>query len=167
LLQAKVSYWFVITVMSPDINDPQVFRIFPDLTTYMLHGHFAFKPGDRLTAVCNAPPDQSGIYLVFGRNQQGTSLLYVGTSGGRGITGNILHRKGGMRNRILSGRQFGGRRPATWPVKMKETGIEELRVHWFVTWDAEHRDFPKEVAAVVLKKYRLQQGGLPAWNAES
>lgn len=153
--------------MSPDINDPQIFRIFPELSTYTLQGHFAFTLGDRLKSVCNAPPDKSGIYIVYGLNQQGTMLLYIGTSGGRGINGNILHRKGGIRNRILSGRQFGGRRPATWPAKMKETGIEGLEVYWYVTWDTEHRDFPKEVAASLLKKYRLQHGGLPAWNAES
>lgn len=138
--------------------------MFPELAKYTTKGHFVFHVTDRLSDVCNAPADKSGVYLVYGKRKNKPELLYVGISGGRGANGKILPRKGGIRDRILNSKQFGDRRKITWPAKMKEQEIEVLDIYWYITWDTLIKDFPREVEVLLLKKNRELTGRLPEWN---
>jgi len=138
--------------------------MFDELKKYKQAGHFIFKPGDILSAVCNAPNNCSGIYCIYALSEAGVTLIYIGISGRKGPDGNIIHRNGGIRGRFLSGKQFGDRRSKTWPTKMKEENIDALDIYWWITYNGEIRDFPRDIEDRLLKRYFAIYGRLPQWN---
>jgi len=138
--------------------------MFDELNKYKTNGHFFFNPTDNLAAVCNAPGNCSGIYFIYALEKGKVNLIYIGISGRKGADGNIMHRKGGIRGRFLTGKQFGDRRSKTWPAKMKEENIEALDIYWWITYDGKVKDFPRDVEEQLLKKYHATFGELPRWN---
>ncbi len=77
--------------------------MFDELNKYKQHDHFFFKPADRLSEVCNAPNNSSGIYLINALEKGKVNLIYIGISGRRGADEKIVHRKDGLRGRFLTG----------------------------------------------------------------
>jgi len=138
--------------------------MFDQLDKYKKHGHFIFKPADNLAAVCTAPSKCSGIYLIYALQKGKVTLIYIGISGRKGLNGEILHRKDGLRGRFLTGKQFGALRKHTWPAKMKLENIEALDIHWYVTYGSTNADFPGELEMKFLHQYKDIYGEPPRWN---
>jgi hypothetical protein len=105
------------------------------LEKYKNQGHFFFQPDDKLSQVCNAPEDKSGVYVIYALEHGRVNLIYIGRSGKKGGDGTLVNREDGLYGRITRGKQFGDRRAITWPARMKQEGIEALDVYWFVTYD--------------------------------
>ena len=133
--------------------------MFEILNKYSHTGQFEFNVEDNLRAVCNAPTDKSGVYIVWTNEQ----LLYIGRSGKK-ENGVIVHRKcglGGIKDRLVNGHQFGKLpRRRIWPEKMKEQGLSVLSVYWYDTED----DDPVEVERLLLAEATYKNGVLPPWN---
>ena len=130
------------------------------LAKYKTASCFKFNYNDSLSKECNAPKDKSGVYLIYADKE----LIYIGRSGRKDKNGNIKHRKDGLYGRFVKGKQFGDRRTKTWPAKIKEEGIKEFSVHWFVTYDDIYKDFPNEIEYRLINEYKKQFGNIPRWN---
>lgn len=133
--------------------------MFEILNKYNHTGQFEFHAEDNLGAVCNAPTDKSGVYMVWSNEQ----LLYIGRSGKK-ENGVIVHRKcglGGIKDRLVNGHQFGKQpRKRIWPEKMRKMGLLVLSVVWYDT----EEDDPKEVERLLLAEATYKNGALPLWN---
>ena len=135
-----------------------------ELSRYKQNGNFFFKSDDRLSAVCNAPNNSSGIYIIYALENGIDNLIYIGISGRRGSDGAIIHRKDGLRGRFVTGKTDGILRKIYWPKKMQEENIEALHIYWFVTYGEFNHDFPRDLEIELLNKYLLLHGKLPRWN---
>lgn len=140
--------------------------MFNELEKYREKNHFFFKEGDRLSEVCTAPRNCSGIYLIYAIEKGTVTLIYIGISGRRDSNGDIQHRKDGLRGRFLTGKQFGDRRQITWPIQMKSESIDALDVYWYVTHGKYDKDFPRDIEIKLLQEYFNVFGKLPRWNKE-
>ncbi len=138
--------------------------MFAELNKYKANGHFFFNANDSLSVVCNALSNCSGIYCIYALEKGKVNLIYIGISGRRGVDGNIIHRKGGLRGCFLTGKQFGDRRSKTWPAKMLQENIDALDIYWWITFDGKTKDFPKEVEELLLRNHHAVFGKLPRWN---
>lgn len=136
------------------------------LHPYKRRGTFIFNKEESLSKKCNAPVDAGGIYLVF--DTKANSIIYIGSSGWVCNNGNFEIRDGGMCARIVKGKQFDSSRKKSWPAKMIEQGIEEIRVDWFVTYNDEVKHIPAFVEASCVQKYFEKHDYLclPRWNVE-
>lgn len=137
--------------------------MFEVLNNYKHNGHFDYSPEDKLTSVCNAPTDKSGVYLIWATDDGVDKLLYIGRSGEK-VGGVIVHRKsglGGIKDRLVNGHQFGNEpRKRIWPKIMRELGITKLSISWYDT----EEDDPEEVEKKLLKEVKSTFGVLPPWN---
>jgi hypothetical protein len=138
--------------------------MFDKLNKYKEHGHFFFRPTDRLAQVCNAPKNCSGIYLIYALEKGKVNLVYIGISGRKGADGQIIHRKDGLRGRFLTGKTNVMLRKIYWPMKMREEKIDALDIYWYVTYGKFNNDFPRELETDLLNKYVSLYGKLPRWN---
>ena len=131
------------------------------LDKYPNNGCFVFKAYDDLCAVCNAPSYCAGIYAVF--QSRNNEILFIGRSG-KNENGRIVIRKaglGGIKDRIVNGHQFGKiPRKKSWPKKMRESKIDEIKIYW---WDTEN-DNPDEIKKELLESYKMHCGRLPLWH---
>ena len=134
------------------------------LQEYKNKGTFSFRAGDKLGDKCNAPKNKSGIYVVYAVLGNEERIVYVGSSGSMQNDGQIKHRGGGMYDRIVNGKQFDKSRKSSWPQKMKEQEIDELRIYWCVTFENEKTNIPKYVEAVLLQEYFDKFAILSYWN---
>ena len=114
--------------------------------------------------MCNAPSDCSGVYLIYALEFDEVNLIYIGISGRRGTTGEIIHRKGGLRGRFLTGKTDSVLRKIYWPQKMREGNIEALDIYWYVTYGEENSDFPRDIEIELLRNYKKIFNKLPRWN---
>lgn len=140
--------------------------LFEELNIYKTNNHFFFKRNDSLENVCNAPNNKSGVYVVYALAHGKIELIYFGSSGKMQKNGNLKHRKGGLFDRIVNGKQFDQKRRISWPVKMKEEQIEALDIYWFVTFNNEIKDIPAYIEAILFQKHFDIYGTLPRWNEE-
>ena len=144
--------------------------MFDELSKYTHNGHFFLKSTDNLKAVCNAPIDKSGVYVVYALKKGKIELVYIGRSGKQEKDGSILIRKaglGGMMDRIVNGHQFGKvPRRISWINIIKQENIEALDVYWYVTHNAVFLDCPRSIENKLLNKYFDVYGRLPVWNKE-
>ena len=142
--------------------------MFDELDKYKLNGHFIFKPTDNLRQVCNAPRDQSGVYLVYALKNGTVELIYIGCSGRVKNDGTIFVRKaglGGIKDRIVNGHQFGRiARRISWLNQMTEENIEALDVYWYATHNNKYVDCPRILENQLLQKHLEIYGRLPSWN---
>ena len=134
--------------------------MFRQLDSCPHQGSFVLAASDSLAARCNAPADCPGIYLVWADTADGTALIYVGCSGRQEADGRIRHRQGGIRDRLVNGKQFGQARRKSWPLKMAELGFHRLIVRWYDTAQAD----PHAVERALLDEYRATHHRLPLWN---
>jgi hypothetical protein len=70
------------------------------LKKYKNQGHFFFKPDDKLSQVCNAPEDKSGVYVIYALEHGRVNLIYIGRSGKEGSDGTLVNREDGLYGRI-------------------------------------------------------------------
>lgn len=134
------------------------------LNNYKRKDSFIFSPTDSLSAVCNAPKNCSGIYLINGVVNGKRDLIYIGISGKKGADEKIIHRKDGLRGRFLTGKTDGVLRKIAWPNRMLIQNIKELDVHWHVTHGVHNQDFPRDLEIALLTEYQLENDRLPIWN---
>jgi hypothetical protein len=143
--------------------------LFPELDKYIKKGNFEFSPNDNLNQVCNAPRDKSGVYFVYAKNREKTKLVYIGRSGEVRKDGSLFIRKaglGGMKDRLINGKQFGEARRNSWKSKMLEDNIDALVIYWYVTHKKEFVDCPKKLESKLLERFSSKYGKLPDWNNE-
>ncbi|GGE70917.1 hypothetical protein EV200_11256 [Pedobacter psychrotolerans] len=144
--------------------------MFDELTKYKKKDHFFFRATDALSQVCNAPTNQSGIYIVYALKNGKIELVYIGRSGKIKSDGTMFIRKtglGGIKDRIVNGHQFGKiARRKSWPIQMLSEGIEALDVYWYATHDINLNDCPRLLENKLLKRHTEIFGQLPKWNRE-
>ena len=139
------------------------------LEKYKTRGQFTFKFSEKFEEKCNAPNDNSGIYLIYNITEPIETLIYIGSSGQK-KEGKLKTRKsglGGMKDRLVNGYhpKFGKvKRKKAFPEQMKVEKIGELKFYWWVTYDKDHADFPTDVETVLRDKYFDQFKRLPDWH---
>jgi hypothetical protein len=142
--------------------------MFDALNKYKHAGHFSFSPSSNLRRVCNAPTDKSGVYVVYASKSDHKELVYIGCSGK--VLDRILYiRKaglGGIKDRLVNGKQFGEPRHCSWKRQMRHDKIEELDIYWYVTHNDEFVDCPRVLENKLLKIFMSTYGRLPSWNLE-
>jgi len=143
--------------------------MFDELAKYRQNDHFFFKPSDNLEQVCNAPTDKIGVYLIFALKGGRIELIYIGSSGEVGKDGTLFIRKagpGGIKDRLVNGKQFGAARRNSWKVQMLRERIEALDIYWYVTHNDKYVDCPSVIANKLIQKHIDIYGNLPRWNNE-
>jgi CTP:phosphocholine cytidylyltransferase-like protein len=141
--------------------------MFDELNKYKENDHFFFTAKDNLSTVCNAPTDKSGVYIVYALKNGKINLIYIGSSGEIKLDGTLFTRKagvGGLKERLVNGKQFGEPRRNSWKEKIQEENIEALDVYWYVTHGENFIDCPKKLERKLLKKHFDIYGELPIWN---
>ena len=142
------------------------------LNRYSINGHFIFKKDEVLAQLCTAPDAKSGIfisgvYIVYALSKQKIEIVYIGRSGKKDKEGNIQNRKagcGGIRDRIINGKDSKIPRKISWPYKMQYENIDALDIHWYVTHDAKYKDCPDKIEKELLMKFREIYKKCPRWN---
>lgn len=135
-----------------------------NLEKFECKGKFFLSTNDRLNIVCNIPDrkDYSGLYIFYSESKE---IVYVGISGREDTNGCIIHRKDGLRGRILKGKQFGNRRIISLPIQMKLDGISILEIHWFVTYGDNAEEVPRPIEIAIIKAFEEENNGKkPKWN---
>jgi hypothetical protein len=143
--------------------------MFDELTKYKHTNHFFFKPSDKLGQVCNAPTDKSGVYIIYALKGGRIELIYIGCSGEVKSDGTLFIRKaglGGIKDRLVNGKQFGEPRRNSWRAKMLEERIEALDVYWYITHNDQFVDCPRILENKLLRIHHDIFGRLPKWNNE-
>lgn len=143
--------------------------MFDELKKYENSDHFFFKPSDDLMQVCNAPTDKSGIYIIYALKRGRIELLYIGRSGEIRRDGIIFIRKaglGGLKDRLVNGKQFGGPRRKSWKDQMLKEQIEALDIYWYASHCDSFVDCPRIIENSLLQNFYDVYGRLPRWNNE-
>tara|TARA_R110002072_G_scaffold301970_5_gene483149 strand:+ start:26 stop:451 length:426 start_codon:yes stop_codon:yes gene_type:complete len=140
--------------------------MFEELEKYKKTNHFFYSKNDDLKDVCNAPNNGIGVYLIYALKNGKIDLVYIGSSGKITNDGKVKVRIGGMCDRLINGKQFGGYRRNTWKDKLIADNIEALDVYWYETFDESNNDIPNYVEGVLFQRYFEIYGGLPQWNKE-
>lgn len=144
--------------------------MFDELNKYEHHDHFFLKPQESLRKVCNAPTNQSGVYIVYALKNGKIELIYIGCSGKHLSDGSMFIRKaglGGIKDRIVNGHQFGKiPRRKSWIAQIEKEKIEALDVYWYATHNLKYSDCPRVLENSLLKKHLDIYGRLPKWNKE-
>ncbi len=141
--------------------------MFDELSKYNEKNHFFLTPDENLRQVCNAPNDKSGIYLIYTSKDGDEELIYIGISGKVTKDGSLFIRKGGIKDRMINGHQFGKiPRKISWKRQIKIENIEKLHIYWYVTHNDKFTDCPRILENSLLKKHFEFFGRLPKWNKE-
>jgi hypothetical protein len=143
--------------------------MFDDLTKYKEAGHFFFSPTNDLEKVCNAPADKSGVYIIYALKDGRIELVYIGRSGEVKPDGSLFTRKsglGGLKDRLINGKQFGEPRKNSWKRQMLFEQIEALDIYWYVTHTDKFVDCPKIIENKLLTQHAQIFGRFPRWNNE-
>jgi len=143
--------------------------MYEELKKYAFVGDFQFSPENNLAHVCNAPSDKSGVYMIYAKQRDELKLVYIGRSGEVRPDGFLFIRKagfGGLKDRLINGKQFGEPRRHSWRKQMLLEGFTKLDVYWYVTHNDDFVDCPRVVENILLLQYRKTYGRLPGWNKE-
>lgn len=143
--------------------------MFDELSKYENNGHFFFTSSDNLGKVCNAPNDKSGVYLIYALKNGKIELVYIGRSGEVKPDGSLFIRKagiGGIKDRLVNGKQFGEARRNSWKTKMIAENIEALDIYWYITHNEKYIDCPRVIENKLLNAHINIYGNLPKWNNE-
>ena len=143
--------------------------MFDELTKYKDTDHFFFTPTDNLGQVCNAPTNKCGVYVIYALKKGRIELIYIGRSGKVKSDGTLFIRKaglGGLKDRLVNGKQFGAPRRNSWKQQMFLEKIEALDIYWYATHCDDFVDCPKVLENKLLTRHRDIYGRLPRWNNE-
>ncbi|HEX3383911.1 MAG TPA: hypothetical protein VHS53_01920 [Mucilaginibacter sp.] len=142
-----------------------------ELGKYYNKGFFTFKYWESFTEKCNAPIDQSGVYLIYKIADDKETLIYIGSSGQRNNDGTLKTRKDGIYGRLVKGyhpNRFGQQkriqRQRAFPMQMQAEKITEIKIYWWITYDEPHSDFPTDVDEILKRKYCALFKTLPTWH---
>ena len=138
--------------------------MYQELEKYKNNDHFFFDNTEALSAVCNAPKTKNGIYTVLELKDGRINLVYVGSSGKIQNNGKIKHRKGGLFDRIVNGKQFGKPRRTSWSDKLVKEKIDALDIYWYDTFS--DGDIPATIEGKIIQRVFNDYGCLPRWNKE-
>ncbi len=141
--------------------------MFDELKKYKQNDHFFFKPMDNLEQVCNAPTDKSGVFIIYVLKGGRIELVYIGSSGEVKSDGSLFIRKagiGGLKDKIVNGKQFGEARRNSWKKQMLAEKIEALDIYWYATHNDKFVDCPKTIENKLLQRHFNIFGRLPRWN---
>lgn len=69
--------------------------MFDELNKYENWGHFSVSSHSKLAEVCNAPKQESGVYLVYELKNRQRELVYIGCSGKMNTARQLQTRKTG------------------------------------------------------------------------
>jgi hypothetical protein len=139
--------------------------ILEHLTKYKHSGQFFFQIDESLAqAAQDVPQDKSGVYLVYAMKSE--ELIYFGSTGKMQQDGRLKLRKGGMRDRIVKGKQFKRARHISWSLQMKKDKFTQLLVKWFITYDEHNKHIPASVEGKLIQEYFDSEKKLPLWNKE-
>ncbi|MCG2462456.1 hypothetical protein K8352_16970 [Flavobacteriaceae bacterium F89] len=141
--------------------------MFKELKKYKHTNHFLFKPTDNLRMSCNAPTNKSGIYIFYAISNGQTELIYIGRSGEIKSDSSLFIRKaglGGLKDRLVNGKQFGLPRRNSLRTQMLIEEIEKLDIYWYVTHNDKFTDCPRVLENKLLLKYYNIHSRLPKWN---
>ncbi len=141
-------------------------KMFDELKKYKNNNHFFFDGDKPLGDVCNAPKSASGVYVIYALTKGKVRLFYIGSSGKMQQNGKIKHRKGGLYDRIVNGKQFDKPRRISWLEKLTDDQIDALDIYWYETINTETNDIPSYTEAILIQKYYETYGCLPDWNVE-
>ncbi len=141
--------------------------MFDILEDYAIQDHFFVNPDSDLSAVCNAPRNAVGVYLVYSLHHGEVELVYIGSSGKVLQDGSVRYRVGGLYDRIVNGKQFGEARRRSWKKRMVTEEIDALDVYWYHTMDNEVQDIPSYVESYLLQAHYSLYRRLPRWNKEA
>ena len=134
------------------------------LSKYQTFGHFFYNIEDDLKKVCNAPEDKSGVYIIYSVTKGKEEIIYIGASGKMTQKDGISHRKGGIKDRLVNGHQFGQKRYKSWKIQMKTDKISMIKIGWWVTYNESINHIPKYTEALLLQEYFEKHNSLPKWN---
>jgi hypothetical protein len=134
------------------------------LKTYIKCDSFDFSVGDDLSTQCNAPKNAGGIYVLI--DTKTNSIIYIGCSGWVTQIGKFEIRKNGIYDRIVNGKQFDQARKKSWSIKMKEQGIDRIKIEWYDTFNEEIKNIPAYVEACCLQLFFDKYKKLPLWNTD-
>jgi hypothetical protein len=140
--------------------------MFDELKKYQRQGHFFFKPDDDLFSVSTIPDNVAGVYYIFKLALGKVRPVYIGSSGKMQQNGKLKIRDGGLKDRLINGKQFDLPRKKSWPIKMIKERIDALDIYWWVTFNEKHRDIPTYVEGIILQRFYELYGCLPEWNNE-
>ncbi len=143
--------------------------MFDELIKYQHTDHFFYSTTDSLGQVCNAPADKSGVYVIYALKGGRIELIYIGRSGEIKADGSLFIRKagiGGIKDRLVNGKQFGESRRNSWKRQMLSEGIEALDIYWYITHNDKFTDCPKVIENKLLSKHLDIYGRLPRSNNE-
>ena len=138
--------------------------MFDELSIYNYNGHFFFKETDSLSKFCNAPPDKSGVYILYVTETH--ELIYIGSTGKMQQNGSLKVRHGGMKDRLVNGKQFEQPRRISWPFQMRKDNINQIKVKCYVTYDDNYKHIPASIEGKLIQEYYDAIGKLPIWNIE-
>ena len=143
--------------------------MFDELNKYQHNDHFFFILTDNLRSGCNAQTDKGGVYIVYALKGGRIELIYIGRSGEVKKDGTLSIRKaglGGLRGRLVNGKQFGEPRRNSWKTVMNYEKIEALDIYWYATHCETYIDCPRNIESILLQKHFEIYGRLPKWNTE-
>ncbi len=115
------------------------------LINFKQHNQFVFKPKENFGKVCNAPTNKSGVYIIYELKKGKKELIYIGRSGFKSPDGSTFIRKGGLKDRLVNGKQFKEPRRTSWSKKMNAENIDALYIHWYVIDTNIYFDCPRDV----------------------
>lgn len=139
--------------------------MFDVLNKYTAQGHFFLTPAQDLQTVCNAPGDKSGVYVIYALKKGRVELVYIGSAGKIEKDGSLSGKKGGLKEEIIHGNQF-GKTPAhiAWKKQMVRENMEALNIKWYVTCDGTYTDCPDVLRRTLLRQHQDILGAFPKWN---
>jgi hypothetical protein len=144
--------------------------MYEELKKYDFVGDFHFSPENNLAKVSNAPSNKSGVYMIYALQGEEMQLIYIGRSGEVKPDGSLFIRKagmGGLKDRLINGKQFGEPRRHSWRKQMLLEGITGLHVYWYVTHNDDFVDCPRVLENLLLLQHQKTYGRLPRWNNET
>lgn len=151
--------------------EPEILQIlFEELDKYE-HEKFSFARNQRLSEVCNVPPNKAGVYYILKVSNGKKELVYIGSSGtmkkSRKFCNQLLRKrlvKGKQGKKLVCGKQVAMSRQEYFTSQLNDR--EKLEIYWFVTYDENFKHLPKYVEGVLMQKYFELNGCLPLWNNE-
>ncbi len=132
------------------------------LKSYKHNGSFVFNRQDQLVEVCNAPRDESGVYLIYSNDSD--HIIYIGSSGKMHQNGKLKTRPNGIWARLVNGKEREKPRQEEWPRKMGEANLNSIRIEWYITFNEETEHIPLYVESMLLQKFYEDHKRLPIWN---
>ena len=141
--------------------------MFKQLEKYSDHDNFILTPNDSMIDACNAPDKKSGVYTVSAKRGNDEEIVYIGSSGKMQQSGVLKTRKGGLRDRLINGKDSKRlKSKKSWMLRKGNESIDHLVVQWWITFDDLNTHIPIYVEGLLIQEFYDTYGKLPHWNNE-